>query len=127
MAWKRNNDNDGKITYSVGDIDEVVDSKGNSVIMLRKIAWGDNGKEKLELRRWIVDINEEKPLKGVAFLTEDGPDNLVNVLLDKGYGKTIEILSVLKTREDFDESLQELNNPKQAKKSSRYSDPKDIL
>ena len=127
MAFRRNNEKSDSFTYTVGDIDEVVDSKGNSVIMLRTVAWGENGKEKLELRKWIVDINEEKPLKGVAFLTEDGPDNLVNVLLDKGYGKTDEVLEVLSTREDFKDALSELNKPKNAKKSSRYSDPKEIL
>ena len=126
MSFRRDNDK-GDFTYKVGDIDEVVDSKGNSVIMLRTVAWGENGKEKLELRRWIVDINAEKPLKGVAFLTEDGPDNLVNVLLDKGYGKTDEVLEVLSTRDDFDDALSELNKPKNSKKSSRYSDPKEIL
>lgn len=126
MAFKRNNDSED-FTYTVGDIDEVVDSKGNSVILLRKIAWGEKGKEKLELRRWIVDINEERALKGVAFLTEDGPHNLVNVLIEKGFGKTNEVLNVLSTREDFKEALDSLNKPKTAKKSSRYSDPKDIL
>ncbi len=128
MAFKRNNEkSDAPFTYTVGAIDEVIDSKGNPVIMLRNIAWGENGKEKLELRRWIVDINEEKPLKGVTFLTEDGPDNLVNVLLDKGFGKTEEVLGVLSTRDDFKDALEELNKPKTAKKSSRYSDPKEIL
>ena len=128
MAFKRNNEkSDAPFTYTVGAIDEVIDSKGNSVIMLRNIAWGENGKEKLELRRWIVDINEEKPLKGVTFLTEDGPDNLVNVLLDKGFGKTEEVLGVLSARDDFKDALEELNKPKTAKKSSRYSDPKEIL
>ena len=125
MPFKKNNNED--FTYKVGDIDEVVDSKGNSVILLRKIAWGEKGKEKLELRRWIVDINEEKALKGVSFLTDDGPNNLVNVLLDKGFGKTNEVLEVLSTRNDFKDALESLNKPKNTKKSSRYSDPKDIL
>ena len=87
----------------------------------------NNGKEKLELRRWIVDINEEKPLKGVAFLTDDGPDNLVNVLVDKGYGKTHEVLQVLKRRDDFEEALENLNKKPNAKKSSKYLDPKEML
>ena len=128
MAFRRNNEkSDAPFTYTVGGIDEVIDSKGNSVIMLRNIAWGENGKEKLEIRRWIVDINEEKPLKGVTFLTEDGPDNLVNVLLNKGFGKTEEVLEVLSTRDDFKDALDEFNKPKTAKKSNRYSDPKEIL
>lgn len=124
MAFKKNDSNE--IRYKVGDIDEVIDSKGNSVILLRKMTWND-GKEKLELRRWIVDINEEKPFKGVSFLTEDGPDNLVNVLVEKGYGKTHEVLQVLKTRDDFTEALENLNKKPNAKKSSKYLDPKEML
>ena len=124
MAFKKNDSDE--IKYTIGDIDEVVDCKGNSVIMLRNVAW-NNGKEKLELRRWIVDINEEKPLKGVAFLTEDGPDNLVNVLVEKGFGKTHEVLQVLKTRTDFEEALDNINKKPNAKKSSKYLDPKELL
>ena len=124
MAFKKNESDE--IKYTVGDIDEVIDNKGNSVILLRKMTW-NNGKEKLELRRWIVDINEEKPLKGVAFLTDDGPDNLVNVLVDKGYGKTHEVLQVLKRRDDFEEALENLNKKPNAKKSSKYLDPKEML
>jgi len=125
MPFKKDKDKD--FTYKIGDIDEVVDSKGNSVIMLRKIAWGEKGKEKLELRRWIVDINSEQALKGVTFLTDDGPHNLVNILLEKGYGKTEEVLTTLSTRSDFKEALESMNKPKNNKKSSRYSDPKEIL
>ena len=47
-------------SYKVGDIDEVIESRGNTVVLLRKIAWGD-GKEKLELRKWFVDIGKETP------------------------------------------------------------------
>jgi hypothetical protein len=43
-----------KFKYTVGDIDEVVDERGNSVALLRKLAWGDNA-EKLELRKWIYN------------------------------------------------------------------------
>lgn len=124
MGFRRNNDDE--IKWKIGDIDEVVDCKGNSVIMLRKVTWNE-GKEKLELRRWVVDINEEKPLKGVAFLTDDGPNNLVNVMIEKGYGKTVEVLKVLKERDDFDEAMDELKNKPNAKKSSKYLDPKEIL
>ena len=51
-------DNNKSFTYHVGDVDEVIDTKGNSVVLLRKLAWGD-GEEKLELRRWVMDINKE--------------------------------------------------------------------
>ena len=43
MAFKKNDSDE--IRYTVGDIDEVIDNKGNSVILLRKMTW-DDGKEK---------------------------------------------------------------------------------
>lgn len=113
-------------TYKVGDIDEVVDSKRNSVILLRKLAWGD-GEEHLELRKWVVDINKETPLKGVTFLTEEGPNNLVSVLLQQGYGNTKDVLSSISTRKDFKEALDDLQHPKRKSPSSKYIDPKEIL
>lgn len=118
---------DKSFSYKVGDIDEVVDSKGNSVILLRKLAWGENGKEKLELRKWVIDIAKETPLKGVTFLTEEGPHNLVTVLLQKGYGHTKNILETISLRNDFKDSLESLGKPSKAKSSNKYIDPKDIL
>lgn len=112
--------------YHVGDIDEVIDTKGNQVILLRKIAWGEN-KEKLELRRWIVDLKKESPLKGVTFLTDDGPNNLTNVLLKLGYGNTKELLKTLSEREDFLEALSTYDKKIEGKKSTNYIDPKDII
>jgi hypothetical protein len=113
-------------TYHVGDIDEVIDSRGNSVIMLRKLAWGE-GKENLELRKWVVDINKETPLKGCTFLTEEGPHNLTNKLVQLGYGHTNELLDTLSKRDDFKESLDSLGQEKTNEKSSVYYDPKEII
>ena len=93
-------DNNKSFTYHVGDVDEVIDTKGNSVVLLRKLAWGD-GEEKLELRRWVMDINKETPLKGCTFLTDEGPHVLANKLVELGYGHTNELLEILSKREDF--------------------------
>lgn len=113
-------------SYKVGDIDEVIESRGNTVVLLRKIAWGD-GKEKLELRKWFVDIGKETPSKGVTFIDEkEGPSKLINTLIQKGYGDTGAILNELKVREDFDEALANIGKkaPK-GEESDNYYDPKE--
>jgi hypothetical protein len=116
------------------EVDEVIDEKGNTVIMFRKLAWGA-GEEKLELRKWYVDINKETPSKGVTFLTEDGPHNLVNILVKKGFGDTEKVLEELKSREDFEEALSNVIGKKKVKdiknqdaaNEASYYDPKEML
>jgi hypothetical protein len=98
---------DGVITFDIkkDGINELIDEKGNSTIMLREVSWSSRENYKLELRRWIVEEAGDKPLKGVSFLTEDGPNNLVHSMTKLGFGKTDVILNNLKTRKDFDQSL----------------------
>jgi len=85
-------------------INEVIDESGNMVMMLREVAW--QGKEhRLELRKWIVDTETEKPMKGVSFMTKEGPHNLTETMTRLGYGNTKAILGNLVTREDFEQSL----------------------
>lgn len=122
MAFKK----DGNFTYHVGDIDETVDSRGNTVLLLRKLAWG-NGQEKLEIRKWFIDINKETPSKGVTFLTDEGPGNLINALIDNGYGNTKDILSNLSKREDFDSALAAIGKRiPEGEASDEYFDPKTL-
>ena len=85
-------------------INELIDEKGNMVLMLREVAW--NGRDAhLELRKWIVDVDKEQPMKGVSFITPEGPNKLIEVLADKGFGDTEKLLKSLKGREDFDNAL----------------------
>ena len=114
-------------SYKVGDIDEVVDSRGNTVIMLRKLAWGE-GKEKLEIRKWFIDINKETPSKGVTFLTEQGPNNLINKLIQNGYGDTQDIINRLKDRDDLDDALKNIGKSKPVGNASdTFYDPKEAF
>src|SRR5574344_227226 len=120
-------------SYTVGDIDEVVDERGNMAVMLRKLAWG-KGAEKLEIRKWFMEANGEKASKGVTFLTEEGPHNLVKIMAEKGFGHTEEVIKAISTRDDFDKSLINVigeGKVKQAKKaapdSASYYDPKKAL
>lgn len=123
MAFKK----DGNFSYHVGDIDETIDSRGNTVVLLRKLAWG-NGQEKLEIRKWFIDISKETPSKGVTFLTDEGPGNLINALIDHGYGDTQEIITKLAQRSDFDSALASVGKSRKdmGTASDEFFDPKSL-
>jgi len=84
-------------------IDEVIDEvPGNSFIALRKLRWSTSGPFKLDIRKWFTSTEgEEIAGKGVSFMTEEGPANLIEVLLKHGYGDTRKTLDGIKDREDF--------------------------
>ena len=85
-------------------INEIIDEApgSNSFIALRKLRWNENGKFKLDLRKWYINNEgEEIAGKGVSFSTEEGPSNLIEALLKHGYGETRKTLNGLKDREDF--------------------------
>lgn len=98
---------DTSFKYSIVDkIDFTIEEQGNQFTALRKVQWGDSDKAYLELRRWRnTPEGGEMAAKGCTFLTEDGPSELVNTLVELGYGNTKEVLQKLKTREDFRRSL----------------------
>ena len=101
MAWKSS----GPISFEINPegINEVVEENGNMITMLRQVSWSGK-EEKLELRKWIVDTDSEKPMKGCS-MTEIGWNNLACILTKNGFGETKEILENIKDREDFDDAL----------------------
>lgn len=133
MAFKK----DENISFEINPdgINELIDERANSTIMLREVAW--NGRQShLELRKWIIDENGDKPMKGVSFLTEDGPHNLVETMAKLGFGKTENILKNIKDREDFDEELVKLLGKKKINEVKEkeviitkddYYDPESII
>lgn len=84
-------------------IDEVIDElPGNSFIALRKLRWSPTSDFRLDIRKWFTNgEGEEIAGKGVAFMTEEGPDNLIQALLKHGYGDTKKTIDGIKDREDF--------------------------
>lgn len=98
---------DKKITYKIVDgFDHVVDERGNETINLRKLCWGDNPQERIDIRRWSINANgEENVGKGVSFMTENGPHVLTEALISRGFGDTRKVLNDLSTREDFRPAL----------------------
>lgn len=99
-----------------GNINNIFDEKGSNFLAIRKVQWvkedaePDESKAKLEIRKWMVQDGKEVPLKGCAFLTEEGPHNLVKALIQEGYGNTKDTLNELKKRDDFKEAVEHLND-----------------
>lgn len=91
-------------------INEVIDEiPGNSFIALRKLRWSTNAQFKLDVRKWYTNSEgEEIAGKGVSFMTEEGPDNLIEALFKHGYGDTRKSLNALKDRPDFLPAVKEI-------------------
>jgi hypothetical protein len=135
MAFKKDG---GPIKFEIKEdgINELIDEgTGNSSIMLREVGW--NGRDpKLEIRKWIIDVDKETPMRGLSFITEQGPHTLTEVLTEKGFGNTEKLINNIKDREDFDESLVKVIGKKKIEKSKNtevtiseddYFDPKSVL
>lgn len=127
----------GPVEFKVKEdgINEVIDEKGNMALMLREVAW--NGRDyHLELRKWIVDVDKEQPMKGCTFITEEGPNNLVDTMIKHGYGNTRNILHELSSRDSFEEDLVSVIGKQKVDKAKDtevtiteddYFDPKSLL
>lgn len=135
MAFKKDG---GPIKFEIKEngINELIDEgTGNSSIMLREVGW--NGRDpKLEIRKWIIDVDKETPMRGLSFITEQGPHTLTEVLTEKGFGNTVKLITNIKDREDFDDSLVKVIGKKKIEKSKNtevtiseddYFDPKSVL
>lgn len=135
MAFKKDG---GPIKFEIKEdgINELIDEgTGNSSIMLREVGW--NGRDpKLEIRKWIIDVDKETPMRGLSFITEQGPHTLTEVLTEKGFGNTEKLIINIKDREDFDDSLVKVIGKKKIEKSKNtevtiseddYFDPKSVL
>ena len=123
MAKERNED----FQYEVDpEFDHIIEETGNQSINLRKISW--NGRPfKLDLRKYAYNNGEERMLKGIS-LSDDGANNLTNVLVESGYGNTRSIIKSIRNRDDFDESLLDKNIPIEDDDSTEeYYDPKQLL
>ena len=91
-------------------IDEVIDEvPGSSFIALRKLRWSPTSSFRLDIRKWYTNnTGEEIAGKGVSFMTEQGPDNLIQALLKHGYGDTRKTLDGIKERPDFLENVKDV-------------------
>lgn len=135
MSFKKG----GPIEFTVvdGSPDVVFEEKGNTVGMIRKISWG-NRAPKLELRKWNLDSEgKETASRGYTFMTEDGPNELVESMAKLGYGNTTKVIGSIKDRPDFEESLvknigmekvmEAKNTEFEANEDEEFLDPKALM
>lgn len=82
---------------------------GNSFLALRKLRWNSSSPFKLDIRKWYTNSEgEEIAGKGVSFMTPEGPENLVQALLENGYCDTRKTLNGIKDRDDFAIAVKEV-------------------
>ena len=100
-------------SYEIVDgFDYPFEENGDQFSAFRKIRWGEKDKSYLELRRWKnMPDGSEMSMKGMTFLTEDGPSELAELLVRLGYGNTRKIIDNIKERDDFRKSLNSVLSP----------------
>jgi hypothetical protein len=84
----------------------------------------------LDLRKYTTDSDgNEKMLKGLSFLTPEGPHELTNILVEEGYGDTVRIVKAVKERDNFAESIEEIygNKKKDDSSSDDSFDLRDLI
>lgn len=72
----------------------IIEEKGNSYTQLAYERWNEDSDFKLALRKFYSSAKGETAGKGVTFMTEDGPSELINVLLREGYGNPDDIANI---------------------------------
>ena len=126
---------DGEFKYEIVDgFDHVIDEYANRSLNLRKIRWGDRDRVTLDIRQYYMTENGERMGKGVGFMTDEGPNNLVEIMSGLGYGNTLNILNNIKDRQDFQQSLNtalgkdsEFYDESAGEVADDYYDPKSLL
>lgn len=115
-------------------INEIIEERGNQYTAIREVQWihegdtPDPAKKKLEIRRWLVDKDgTEKANKGVVFLTENGPHQLVETMAINNYGRTKELIKALASRPDFKESVVNINTEDIAEEGTEFFDMREML
>lgn len=90
----------------IDNFDFVIEESQNQFSAFRKVAWGeDESKAKYEIRKWRNSPDgSEVPAKGFTFMTDEGPDELLYIMLEQGFGDPKRIMDILKNRNDIDKN-----------------------
>ena len=125
---------DNQFQYHVfKDYDIPFDEKGTTCGTVRKVQWikgsgeSDESKAKIEIRKVYTSGAEEKTGKGYTFSTPEGPGELAIGLIKAGFGDTKEILRAVRSREDFLEAANNINNDEDDNTSGDIFDMRDLL
>lgn len=124
MAWNK----DKEFSMEIEDnFDFILEEGQNTSINLRRISW--NGRpSKIDIRKWVYNDGAERAMKGVS-LSDEGADELTNVLIEQGFGNTKRIIKAIKAREDYDGSISGNVTEEIAEDdgSEEYYDPSELL
>lgn len=85
-----------EFNYETDDNKEsyIIEEKGNSYTQLAYERWNEDNQFRLALRKFYSSAKGETAGKGVTFMTEEGPSELINALLKEGYGNPDDIAKV---------------------------------
>lgn len=127
-------DKDVSINYKVfKDFGIQFDEKNNSFGTIRVAQWykagtePDESKAKLEIRKFSEGPDGERALKGYTFSTPEGPHELTEAMVKIGYGDTKKLLKELSTREDFKESVENINSDDDNDSDGEMFDMRSLL
>lgn len=79
-------------------IDRIIEERGNQFLAMRMVRWNDNKEFKLDIRKYVLSETGETPLKGISFLTEEGPDELTKILVEEGFGNSADLFETIKEK-----------------------------
>lgn len=123
-----------EFVYKICGLDKVIDEKGSAFIALRNIAWNcsdeepDPSKIKLDIRKYYSSADGEKMSKGVSFLTDEGPHELVYALLEENYGDTKKCIDILRRRLGFKDAIVSIYSDEDNNDNdSKFYDPRDLI
>lgn len=132
MAFNNNSD----LCYKVfEDFNILFDEKAGSFGSVRLAQWYKKGAEpdiskaKYEIRKFSIDKDgsTEIPGKGISISSKEAVDDLTDGLVDKNFGNTRNILKSLANREDFKDTLNNINKDPDECSDGELFDMRNLL
>ena len=97
--------------FEDGSINRIIEERGNYFTAVRMVRWKPEADFKLDIRKYSSTEDGDTPLKGISFMTEEGPTELISALLEEGYGSTNEVAnSIFTYRKDIVERISKLES-----------------
>lgn len=115
------------------DYNIIFDEHGSTYGTIRKGQWIkdkseiDEAKAKLEIRKLYTNSTGERIGKGYTFNSEEGAHELTEAMISIGYGNTKNILKSLRKREDFVDSVKNIDNDNIDDKDGEMFDMRELL
>jgi hypothetical protein len=118
---------DDNFSYEINkEYDYIIEEAANTTICLRKISWGGRP-EKIDIRKYSYSDGEEKMMKGVS-LSDEGANELTNILAFTGYGDTKKLAKAIKSREDYYDGCEnDIEEESEEVSEGEYYDPKMLI